>query len=95
MSIETNLTEDFSLLVSESTEPWIVIGLIVIFIVIGLMFRGKCPKCRRFRVFKKTGATRKDGGYVFGTTYYEHRCTQCGFTDWCEHRSAGGGDGGG
>ena len=89
-----NRETDFTELVSAAIEPWIVIGLMVVFIGIGLIFRGKCPKCRRYRTFRKTGATRRDRGLIFGTICYEHRCTQCGFTDWGEDSSAGGGDGG-
>jgi len=92
---ETSFTEAFTTIISEGIEFWIVIGLIAIFIIIGLRFRGKCPKCGQYRAFKKTGATRKDDDKTFGITYYEHRCTQCDFSDWLEQRSDGGGDGGG
>jgi len=84
----------FSGSVSTTESFLMVIGLMVIFIIVGLIFRGKCPSCGRYRSFKKTGETRKDGGLIFGTTYYEYRCTQCAFTNWIDDQSSGGGGGG-
>ncbi len=71
----------------------ITIGLIVIGVIFALIFRGRCPKCKRYRVVKRTGAKRREGNRIFGTTFYEHRCKQCTHTYWAED-SNNGGDGG-
>jgi len=93
MNRETAFSEGLTELISVSIELWIVVGLIIIFIIIGLIFRGKCPKCGHYRSFKKTGAKRKDGGEIFGKKYYEYCCIKCGFSDWREKYNDESGDG--
>jgi hypothetical protein len=83
---------------------FVVVGLAILAII--LFFSGQCPQCGRYHSFKKTGMTRRVGGMVFGATYDEQRCIDCGYTDWVERPSSqpggcggassgGGGDGGG
>ena len=81
--------------VSTNESFLLVIGVMAFFIIVILIFKGKCPSCRRYRSFKKTGEKRRDGSLIFGTTYYEYRCTQCAFTSWVDDQGSGGGDGDG
>lgn len=75
-------------------ELWLVLALMAVFIAIGLAFRGKCPKCKRFRTFKKTGVKRKEGSLISRKIFDEYRCKQCGHTESIERSSFEGGDGG-
>ena len=85
-----------------ASHPWLILFVIAFLSIflIGVLFSGKCPLCGSYHSFKKTGATRREGNFIFGTTYDEHQCIQCGHTGWVQRTSnltlgSGGGRGGG
>lgn len=79
---------------------WAFVVIVIIFIavaVISWVFRGRCPKCKRFFAFSKTGEKRGDRGFFSGNTWQEWLCCYCAHREWrkVERRGHGAPGGGG
>ena len=67
-------------------NPLFVKGFVVLWTVLALWaFIGlgpRCPQCKRFNAMRKTGAKRREGGFLFGTRYEEWLCRYCDHRVW-------------
>jgi len=57
-----------------------MIALVPIMVIVGLLYGGRCPKCKRRPVFHKTGKSRKEA--PLDSLEEEWKCDSCGYTEW-------------
>ena len=65
-------------------------GLVLVFFGIHLAQRNACPACQREKALVKTGNTKREGGWLFGSNYEEWRCKHCEYEEWKKKPTYGG-----
>ena len=74
--------------------PILMLSLIILMSVIDIFYR-RCPKCKVFRVFERSGASIRvaDNPNKYNQLW---KCRRCQHSEWREYTpSSGGGSGGG
>ncbi|MCB1863857.1 MAG: hypothetical protein KDG50_00375 [Chromatiales bacterium] len=72
----------------EHRVEWAFLAVfIVAAIVVGGLFRSRCPKCRRFAAFLPTGETRSPAKTGKLRWQEQVRCKHCGHERWRDRQS--------
>ena len=67
---------------------WLFPLAVVILCVVGFIFGGKCPKCKRYRALRATGKFKTHVERIgSGPTIYRlYRCRYCGHQKWIKYQ---------